>query len=42
LKEILADTNPDPEELAHREWLKRRLEEAGRFAASIPTKLKGG
>jgi hypothetical protein len=42
LKEILADTNPDPEELAHREWLKRRLEEAGRFAASIPIKLKGG
>lgn len=40
LKEILADTNPDPEEVAHREWLKRRLDEEGRFIASIPTKLK--
>jgi hypothetical protein len=39
LKEILADTNPDPQEVAHREWLKRRLDEAGRFVASIPTKL---
>jgi hypothetical protein len=37
---ILGDTNPDPAELAHREWLKRRLEEAGRFAASSPTKPK--
>jgi hypothetical protein len=40
LKEILADANPDPEEVAHREWLRRRLDEAGRFVASIPAKLK--
>ena len=39
LKEILADTNPDPAEVAHREWLKRRLDEEGRFGASIPAKL---
>ena len=39
LKEILADDNTDPQEIAHREWLKRRLDEAGRFIASIPTKL---
>jgi hypothetical protein len=42
LKEILADDNPDPAEVAHREWLKRRLDEAGRFIASIPTKLETG
>ena len=40
LKEILADDNTDPQEIAHREWLKRRLDEAGRFIASIPTKLE--
>ena len=39
LKEILADDNPDPEEVAHREWLKRRLDEVGRFVASIPARL---
>ena len=40
LKEILADTSPDPAEAAHREWLKHRLDEEGRFIASIPTKLE--
>jgi hypothetical protein len=39
LKEILADDNPDPAEVAHREWLKRRLDEVGRFVASIPARL---
>jgi hypothetical protein len=39
LKEILADDNPDPAEVAHREWLKRRLDEVGRFVASIPVRL---
>jgi hypothetical protein len=39
LKEILADDNPDPAEVAHREWLKRRLAEVGRFVASIPVQL---
>ena len=40
LKEILADDNADPAEVAHREWLRRRLDEVGRFVASIPTKLE--
>jgi hypothetical protein len=39
LREILADRNTDPEEVAHREWLKRRLESEVRKIASIPTKL---
>ena len=39
LKEILADDNKDPKEIARREWLKRRLDEEGRFIASIPTKF---
>ena len=40
LQEILADGSTDPVEVAHREWLKRRLDEKSRFAASIPTKLE--
>jgi hypothetical protein len=39
VKEILADDNSDPVEVAHREWLKRRLDDQSRFVASIPAKL---
>lgn len=39
IREILGDRNPAPEEVAHREWLKRRLDEETRKVASIPTKL---
>jgi hypothetical protein len=39
LREILADRSTDPDEVTHREWLKRRMEEKTRFIASIPTKL---
>ena len=39
LREILADDSTDPEEVAHREWLKRRLAQEVRKVASIPTKL---
>ncbi len=39
LREILADDNTDPDEAAHRDWLKRRLDEETRFVASIPAKL---
>jgi hypothetical protein len=39
LREILADGSTDPDEVAHREWLKRRLEAETKKIASIPTKL---
>ncbi len=39
LREILADDSTDPVEVAHRDWLKRRLDEESRFVASIPAKL---
>jgi hypothetical protein len=39
VKEILADDSTDPDEVAHREWLKRRLYKECAFVASIPTKL---
>jgi len=39
-KDILADTSTDPEEVAHRRLAQASiLDEAGRFVASIPTKL---
>jgi hypothetical protein len=38
--EILADDSTDPVEVAHREWLKRRMEAEIRKVASIPTKLR--
>jgi len=40
LREILADGRTDPEEVAHREWLKRRMEAEVRKVASIPTKFE--
>jgi hypothetical protein len=40
LREILADDSTDPEEVAGREWLKRRMEAEVRKVASIPTKLR--
>ena len=39
LREILADDSTAPEEVAHREWLKRRLAQTG--VGSIKTKLLG-
>jgi hypothetical protein len=39
LREILADDSTDPDGVAHRDWLKRRLDEETRFVASIPVKL---
>jgi hypothetical protein len=36
VREILADDSTDPEEVAHREWLKRQMAEKTRFIASIP------
>jgi hypothetical protein len=33
---ILGDTNPDPEEVAHRAWLRRRLDEGGSFCCLNP------
>jgi hypothetical protein len=39
VREILADKSTDPEEVAHRAWLKRRMEAEVRKVASIPTKL---
>jgi hypothetical protein len=39
LREILADDSTDFDESAHRDWLKRRLDEETRFVASIPAKL---
>jgi hypothetical protein len=40
VREILADKSTDPEEVTHREWLKRRMEAEVRKVASIPTKLR--
>lgn len=40
LREILADQSGDPEEAAHREWLKRRMEAETKKVAFIPTRLE--
>ncbi len=40
LHEILADQSGDPEEAAHREWLKRRMEAETEKVAFIPTRLE--
>ena len=40
LREILADDSTDSDEVAHREWLKRRIEAEIKKIASIPTKLR--
>jgi hypothetical protein len=40
VQEILADDSAKPEEVAHREWLQRRLDEKCRFVASVPRKLE--
>jgi hypothetical protein len=39
INEILGDKNPDPQEVAHREWLRRRLAEKTHKVAMIPRKL---
>ena len=38
--EIMADTNPDPDEVAHMEWLNRHLDEETTTVASIPRKIE--
>jgi hypothetical protein len=39
VREILADDNTNPAEVAHREWLHRRLAEETQRIAMMPTKL---
>jgi hypothetical protein len=39
VNEILADDRTDPDEVAHRKWLNRRLDEECSFVAWIPVKL---
>jgi hypothetical protein len=39
IREILGDANPDPEEVAHREWLKRRLSEETQQITAITQRL---
>jgi hypothetical protein len=39
IREILADDNTDPAEIAHRQWLHHRLAEETQKIAMMPTKL---
>jgi hypothetical protein len=39
IREILGDANPDPEEVAHREWLRRRLSEETQQISAITQRI---